>query len=94
MLLDELESGKVFYFFSEISKIPHGSGNTEALARYCVNFADERGFKSYRDEYGNIMIFKDGTSGYKHSESVILQGWCARKVRAAIRIWSRKELTL
>ncbi len=74
MLLDELESGKVFYFFSEISKIPHGSGNTEALARYCVNFADERGFKSYRDEYGNIMIFKDGTSGYKHSESVILQG--------------------
>lgn len=74
MLLDELESGKVFYFFSEISKIPHGSGNTEALARYCVNFADERGLKSYRDDYGNIMIFKDGTSGYEKSGSVILQG--------------------
>ena len=74
MLLDELKPEKVFHFFSEISKIPHGSENTEAIAEYCLNFAKERGLKVYRDDYGNVMIFKGGTKGYEQSESVILQG--------------------
>ena len=72
--MNEFEPEKVFHFFFEISKIPHGSGNTEALAEYCLNFAKERGLESYRDDYGNVMIFKDGTKGYEQSESVILQG--------------------
>ena len=73
MLLDELKPGKVFHFFSEIAKIPHGSGNMEAIAGYCLEFARERGLAAYRDDYGNVMIFKGGTKGYEHSESVILQ---------------------
>lgn len=72
--MNELESSKVLQFFSEISKIPHGSGNTKAIAEYCLNFARERGLESYRDAYGNVMIFKNGTRGYEQSEGVILQG--------------------
>ena len=74
MLPDTLQPEKVFHFFSELAKIPHGSGNTEALAGYCLDFARERGLEAYRDDYGNVMIFKGGTSGYEQSESVILQG--------------------
>ena len=74
MLLDELKPEKVFHFFSQITSIPHGSGNTEAIAVYCLNFAKERGLEAYRDAYGNVMIFKGGTQGYQQSESVILQG--------------------
>ncbi|MCH5281050.1 MAG: aminoacyl-histidine dipeptidase [Lachnospiraceae bacterium] len=74
MLLDELMSDKVFHFFSEISEIPHGSENTEAIAEYCLQFAKERSLEAYRDDYGNVMIFKGGTKGYEQSESVILQG--------------------
>ena len=73
MLLDELEPRKVFQFFSEIASIPHGSENMEAIAEYCQNFARERGLTTYRDSYGNVMIFKGGTRGYEHSESVIVQ---------------------
>ena len=73
MQLDELKPGKVFHFFSEIANIPHGSGNMEAIAGYCLNFARERGLAAYRDGYGNVMIFKGGTRGYEHSESVIVQ---------------------
>ena len=73
MQLDELKPGKVFHFFSEIAGIPHGSGNMEAIAGYCLEFARERGLAAYRDGYGNVMIFKGGTKGYEHSESVILQ---------------------
>ena len=71
---DKLKPEKVFHFFSAISKIPRGSGNTEAVAEYCLRFAEDRGLKSYRDNYGNVMIFKEGTEGYGQSESVILQG--------------------
>lgn len=71
---DKLKPEKVFHFFYEIAKIPRGSGNTEAVAEYCLNFAKNRGLGSYRDNYGNVMIFKGGTEGYEQSESVILQG--------------------
>ena len=71
---DKLKPEKVFHFFSEIAKIPRGSGNMEAIAGYCLRFAKERGLKSYRDSYGNVMIFKGGTEGYEQSESIILQG--------------------
>lgn len=74
MRIDELKPENVFRFFSEISGIPHGSGNTEMIAEYCLNFAKERGLKAYRDDYGNVMIFKNGTKGYEQSGSVIIQG--------------------
>lgn len=71
---DKLKPEKVFHFFSEISRIPRGSGNMEAIVKYCLHFAKKRGLQSYCDNYGNVMIFKDGTKGYEQSESVILQG--------------------
>ncbi|MCH5344954.1 MAG: beta-Ala-His dipeptidase [Acetatifactor sp.] len=74
MQIDKLRPERVFHFFSEIAKIPRGSGNTEAIAKYCLCFAQDRGLKSYCDNYGNVMIFKGGTEGYEQSESVILQG--------------------
>ena len=74
MQQNKLEPSKVFHFFSEISKIPHGSGNMKAISEYCLNFAVEHGLEAYRDDYGNVMIFKGGTKGYEQSKPVILQG--------------------
>ena len=74
MQITELEPKKVFYFFSELAKIPHGSGNTRQIEDYCLDFAEKHGLAAYRDEYGNVMIFKDGTEGYENSAPVILQG--------------------
>ena len=33
-VLSNLEPKKVFYYFEEITKIPHGSGNVEQVAKY------------------------------------------------------------
>ncbi len=74
MKITELRPKKVFHYFSEISKIPHGSGNTEQIARYCMEFANEHNLKSYSDHYGNVMIFKNGTAGYEEYDPVIIQG--------------------
>lgn len=68
------EAEKVFRFFEEISKIPHGSGNTAKIADYLVTFAKERGLFVYRDGVDNVVIKKGATSGYESRPTVIIQG--------------------
>jgi len=69
-----LEPEKVFFYFSEISKIPHGSGNTERISRYLLDFAQSRNLNAVKDKGGNIIIYADGTEGYENSKPVIIQG--------------------
>ena len=72
--LKNLQPERVFYYFDKITKIPHGSGDTDKIASFCVNFAKEHNLKHYRDEANNVVIYKDATKGYENAESVILQG--------------------
>lgn len=74
MLLSELSPKEVFYYFQKLASIPHGSGNTDRIAEYCMEFAKEHGLKARRDTANNVVIFAGGTPGYEQSEPVILQG--------------------
>ena len=65
---------RVFYYFEEISKIPHGSGNMEKIADFFESFAKNHSLRHFRDEMNNVVIFKDGTVGYENSTPVIMQG--------------------
>ena len=65
---------RVFYYFEEISKIPHGSGETDKIAEYLVNFANERGLFVKRDSANNVIIRKNATRGYTDRPTVIIQG--------------------
>ncbi|MDO5559889.1 MAG: aminoacyl-histidine dipeptidase [Oscillospiraceae bacterium] len=71
--LDRLQPESVFRFFRIISQIPRGSANTEKIAEYCLDFAQERNLRSARDTYGNVVIYSDGTDGYENCEPIILQ---------------------
>lgn len=73
-VLSELEPKKVFYYFEELCKIPHGSYNTKAVSNYCMRFAAERGLEAEQDDTNNVIIRKKGTAGYEDSAPVILQG--------------------
>ena len=42
-VLKGIEPERVFHFFEEISRIPHGSGNTGAISGYLKAFAGEPG---------------------------------------------------
>ncbi len=68
------DAERVFYFFEEISKIPHGSGNTGKIADYLVNFAKARGLEYARDEFDNVVIRKGAVAGYENRPAVVLQG--------------------
>ena len=73
-VLDGLKPESVFGFFEEICNIPHGSGNTTAIADYCVDFAKKRGLKHVRDEHNNVMITKPASEGCRSKEPLLLQG--------------------
>lgn len=73
-VLSDLEPKSVFYYFEEITKIPHGSGNVQQISDYLVNFAKERGLFYIQDELKNVIIIKEATPGYEKEPTVILQG--------------------
>lgn len=73
-ILENLEPQDVFYYFEEICKIPHGSGNTGQISDYLKAFADEHGLYCRQDELNNIIMIKEASKGYKDHEPVLLQG--------------------
>lgn len=73
-VLENYEPKRVFHYFEEICKIPHGSGNTKQISDYLVGFAKEHGFDYVQDEMNNVVIFKPATEGYENAPAVILQG--------------------
>ncbi len=72
--LANIKPEKVFKYFEEICGIPHGSEDMNAIADYCVKFAESHSLKVIRDDADNVVIFKPATYGYEKSEPVILQG--------------------
>ena len=73
-VLENLVPDKVFYYFEEISSIPRGSGDLEAVSDYCVNFAKERNLAVRKDELNNVVIKKPATEGREYDTTVIIQG--------------------
>ncbi len=65
---------RVFEIFSEISAIPHGSGNMDAISDYVVGFARRNGLKFIKDSANNVIVYKSATSGFEKAEPIILQG--------------------
>ncbi len=73
-ILNTLESRRVFHYFSDLAKIPHGSGNMQKISDYCVSFAKAHSLEYYVDDAKNVIIYKKATAGYENSKPLILQG--------------------
>ncbi len=73
-MLESLNPQKVFHYFEEISAIPHGSGNINAIGDYCMNFAKHHNLKAVKESCGNVIIYAEGTGGFENYKPVILQG--------------------
>ncbi|MBQ4257673.1 MAG: aminoacyl-histidine dipeptidase [Clostridia bacterium] len=74
MNIGAIEPKEPLRFFREICAIPHGSRNTDAIADYCVRFAEKRGLFCLRDRNNNVIIKKPAADGYEDKPSLILQG--------------------
>ena len=74
MTLQELTKDRLFYYFSELAKIPHGSRNTKQISDYCASWAKEHGFEYHQDELNNLIVIKEASDDRQDDEPIILQG--------------------
>ncbi len=72
--LEQLDYKGIFEYFSEISKIPRGSGNEEEISKFLVTFAKEHQLEYTRDESNNVILIKEATPGYENEPAILLQG--------------------
>ena len=72
-VLSKLKPELMFGYFETICAIPHGSGNTDAIAEYLVNFAAERGFECSRDGANNVLMTVPASAGREADDTIILQ---------------------
>jgi len=73
-----------FYWFEEISRIPHGSRKEEALVQFIMNFAAQRGICAQRDEIGNVFMRLPASPGYENEPTLLLQAHLDM-------VWARAE---
>lgn len=73
-VLEHIYPERVFYYFEELAKIPHGSRNTKGISDYLAAFARDHGLWWKQDELNNIIIVKEASEGYEFVGPVILQG--------------------
>ena len=96
-VLENLKPERVFYYFEEITKIPHGSRNTQQISDYLVDFAKKHELRYIQDEIGNVIIFKKASEGYENAPTVILQGhidMVCEKVAGSTHDFTKDPLTL
>lgn len=72
--LEQIDYKGIFKYFSEISRIPRGSGNEKEVSDYLVSFAKELKLEHYQDEANNVIMIKPATPGYENEPAIILQG--------------------
>ena len=85
-ILSGLKPENVYYYFEEICKIPHGSGNTKMISDYIVSIAKKKNLKYVQDENNNCIIYKDGSKGYK-----AIWIWYVKKKTVVILILKMKD---
>lgn len=73
-LLQNYDYKKVLYYFEQLAKIPHGSGNVKEISNFLKEFAAEQGAECIQDEAYNIIIRKPATEGYESAPTVMIQG--------------------
>ncbi len=73
-ITEGMEPAGMLRYFEEICKIPHGSGNEQAISDYLTAFAKERGFFCIQDEALNVFIRKEATADCADLPPILLQG--------------------
>jgi len=72
--VEGLQPPLVWKYFAEIARIPRGSKNETAIARYVMDTAKRLGLQAKQDKYGNVVVKKPASPGKESVHMVCLQG--------------------
>lgn len=73
-ILSNLDPRPVWEHFENMCGIPHPSYHEEGIAQYIIQCAGKHGYKTRRDDTGNLIVEVPGTSGLEKAPVVVLQG--------------------
>jgi len=71
--VSDLAPRPLWKHFDEILKIPRPSGQEDAVRRYVLGLAGEKGLAVRRDSYGNFVVSKPASPGHEGAPIVVLQ---------------------
>ncbi len=71
--LNQLTPERLWFYFSEICKVPRPSKKEEKIASWLIAFAEKQKLDWFKDECGNILIRKSASPGYEKHKTIILQ---------------------
>ena len=71
--LENLQPAAVWRFFNDILQIPRPSKHEEKINQYLVEYGVNKGFETFTDTVGNVLIRKPATKGFENRPWVCLQ---------------------
>jgi dipeptidase D len=72
--IEGLRPELIWKYFAEISRIPRGSKNEAAAAKYVLDTAQKLGLSAKTDACGNVVVHKPASTDHRHHCSIALQG--------------------
>ncbi len=64
----------ILSYLEKINQTPRKSGNSGPITDWLENWGKQRGYKSRRDSWNNLVISIPGTRGYEKAPILVLQG--------------------
>lgn len=73
MELSQLEPKALWQHFSALNAIPRPSKKEERIIAFMLDFGQQLGLETHKDQIGNVIIKKPATAGLEDRQTVILQ---------------------
>lgn len=71
--IHHLSPQRVWHYFAEICRIPRPSKKEEKIVQYLVEFGQQLGLETFKDNVGNVVIRKPASAGCENWPSIALQ---------------------
>ncbi|MCB0824281.1 MAG: cytosol nonspecific dipeptidase, partial [Bacteroidales bacterium] len=69
----KLQPSRLWFYFSEILKIPRPSKKEEKIIAYLLEFGKTHNLETLQDDIGNVLIRKPATQGMENKKTTVLQ---------------------
>ncbi len=69
----QLEPNAIWNKFADLNAVPRASKKEERVIQFMMDFGQQLGLESFKDEVGNVIIRKPATVGYEDRKTVVMQ---------------------
>jgi dipeptidase D len=68
-----LEPSAIWNNFADLNEVPRGSKKEERIIQFMLDFGDNLGLETIKDEVGNVIIRKSATAGFENKKAIVMQ---------------------